>query len=111
MGEIERIVCNEIPPKPSSCAPAGVQRELRGDLDLIVMTALQKQEARRYQSPSALAQDLQRFRQGRPIFARPDSARYRLGKFLRRNRTAVTIAAATATALVAATAFSVVQMR
>ena len=53
------------------------------------MTALQKQEQRRYQSPAALAQDLQRFRQGRPILARPDSARYRLGKFVRRNRTAV----------------------
>jgi serine/threonine-protein kinase len=111
LGEIERIICNEIPSKPSSRAPAAAQRELRGDLDLIVMTALQKSEARRYQSPAALAQDLQRFRHGRPILARPDSARYRLGKFLGRNRTPVTIAAATATALVAATVFSVVQMR
>ena len=110
-GEIERIICTEVPAKPSSSAPAGLQRELRGDLDLIVMTALQKPEARRYQSPAALAQDLQRFRQGRPILARPDSARYRLGKFLRRNRTPVTIGAAAATALVAATVFSVVQMR
>ena len=109
--EVERIVCNEIPPKPSSCAPAAFQRELRGDLDLIVMTALQKPEARRYQSPVALAQDLLRFRQGRPILARPDSARYRLGKFLSRNRTAVTLATATAVALVTATVFSVVQMR
>ena len=110
-GEVERIICNEMPPKPSSVARAAVQRELRGDLDLIVMTALQKSETRRYQSPAALAGDLQRFRQGRPILARPDSARYRLGKFLSRNRTPVTIATATATALVAATVFSVVQMR
>jgi serine/threonine-protein kinase len=110
-GEIERIIGDEIPAKPSTCAPAHVQRELRGDLDLIVMTALQKPEARRYQSPAAFAQDLQRLRQGRPILARPDSAQYRLGKFLRRNRTPVTIAAVTAAALVVATVFSVVQMR
>ena len=109
--EVERIVCNEVPVKPSSRARAEDQRQLRGDLDLIVMTALQKPEARRYQSPAALAQDLQRLRQGRPILARPDSARYRLGKFVRRNSAAVTLVAATAVALITATVFSVVQMR
>jgi serine/threonine-protein kinase len=109
--DVERIVCIDTPPKPSSKAPAQSQRRLRGDLDLIVMTALQKQEHRRYQSPAALAQDLQRFRQGRAILARPDSARYRLGKFVRRNRTAVVFTAATAVALVGATVFSVVQMQ
>jgi eukaryotic-like serine/threonine-protein kinase len=109
--EIERVVCDEPPTRPSSKAPEPSRRRLRGDLDLIVMTALQKQPERRYQSPAALAQDLQRFRQGRAILARPDSARYRLGKFLSRNRTAVAVATATGVALVAATAFSVVQMR
>jgi hypothetical protein len=109
--EIERIVCEVDPPMPSSKVSGALRRRLRGDLDLIVMTALQKEEQRRYQSPAALALDLQRFRQGRAILARPDSARYRLGKFLRRNRTAVGFAAATAIALVAATVFSVVQMR
>jgi hypothetical protein len=109
--EFERIVCVEVPPKPSSRAPTATARGLRGDLDLIVMTALQKEEQRRYQSPAALAHDLQRFRQGRAILARPDSARYRLGKFVRRNRTAVAFTAATAAALVGATAFSIAQMR
>jgi len=75
--DIERIVCGEVPPKPSSKAPASLQRRLVGDLDLIVMTALHKQPDRRYQSPTALAHDLQRFREGRAIRARPDSARYR----------------------------------
>ena len=75
------------------------------------MTALQKDERRRYQSPTALAEDLRRFRQGRPILARPDSARYRLGRFVSRNRTTVALAAATALALLGATAFSVAQMR
>jgi len=109
--EVERIVCVEVPPKPSSRAAGPLARRLRGDLDLIVMTALQKDEQRRYQSPATLAHDLQRFREGRAILARPDSARYRLGKFVRRNKTAVAFAAATAAALVGATVFSIAQMR
>jgi serine/threonine-protein kinase len=108
--EIERIVCVDTPPRPSSKAPAPLGRRLRGDLDLIVMTALQKPEQRRYQSPAALAQDLQRFRQGRVILARPDSARYRLGKFLRRNRTAVVSGGLVALALVASTVITAAQM-
>ncbi len=109
--EIEHIVCELEPSRPSAEAPAAVGRQLRGDLDLIVMTALQKDPERRYQSPATLAHDVQRFREGRPILARPDSARYRLGKFVRRNRTAVFLTAATGVALVGATAFSVVQMQ
>ena len=109
--EIERIVCVDVPPKPSSQVPAPFGRRLRGDLDLIVMTALQKEQRRRYQSPAALAEDLRRFRDGRPILARPDSARYRFRKFVSRNRTAVGVAVATALALVGATVFSVVQMQ
>jgi serine/threonine-protein kinase len=109
--EIERVVCQEPPPKPSSRAPPAVGRRLRGDLDLIVMTALQKDERRRYQSPAALVEDLRRFRQGLPIAARPDSVRYRLGRFVSRNRTPVALAAATAVALLGATLFSVTQMR
>jgi len=109
--EIERIVCEFEPPRPSTVAPAAWGRRLRGDLDLIVMKALHKDQQRRYQSPVALAEDLQRFREGRPVVARPDSARYRLGKFVRRNSTAVLFTAATAVALIGATGFSLVQMQ
>ena len=109
--EIERIVCTELPTKPSLRAPVAAARRLRGDLDIIVMTALQKDESRRYQSSAALAQDIQRYRQGRAILARPDSTSYRFGKFIRRNRTTVALSAATAIGLVGATVFSVVQMQ
>jgi eukaryotic-like serine/threonine-protein kinase len=109
--ELERIVCVDVPPKPSSKAFAPLGRRLRGDLDLIVMTALQKDGRRRYQSPAALAEDLRRFRDGRPILARPDSARYRFVKFVRRNRTAAGVVTATVAALVGATVFSVMQMQ
>ncbi len=109
--EVERIVCVEVPPRPSSRVPAPLERRLRGDLDLILLTALQKEEGRRYRSPAALAEDLRRFREGRPILARPDSARYRLGKFVSRNRTTVALAAATVLALVGATVISLVQLK
>jgi tRNA A-37 threonylcarbamoyl transferase component Bud32/tetratricopeptide (TPR) repeat protein len=89
MVEVARIVSEQEPSRPSSRAFDPLRRRLRGDLDLIVLTALQKEPKRRYQSPSALAEDLRRFREGRPISARPDTVPYRLGKFVRRNRTAV----------------------
>jgi eukaryotic-like serine/threonine-protein kinase len=75
---------------------------LRGDLDLIVLTALQKSEERRYQSPAALAQDLQRLQQGQPILARPDSTAYRVRKFVGRHRLGVALAALLVVALVGA---------
>ena len=84
--ELTRIICEEEPPRPSSQAPEGRRRELRGDLDLIVLTALRKDPARRYQTPAELAADLRRWRDGRPIRARADSAGYRLAKFAGRNR-------------------------
>jgi eukaryotic-like serine/threonine-protein kinase len=100
--EIERIICEEVPPKPSVKAPAHLQRRLRGDLDLIAMTALQKEESRRYQSPSSLAHDLDRFREGHAILARPDTATYRIRKFIGRHRPGVAAAALLVVGLVGA---------
>ena len=84
LGELTRIICEEQAPRPSTRAPEPRRRWLRGDLDLIVLTARQKEPKRRYPSPAALADDLRRFRGGRPISARPDTVPYRLGKPWRR---------------------------
>jgi eukaryotic-like serine/threonine-protein kinase len=65
--------------------PNRLRRQVRGDLDTIVMQALQKDPARRYSSVAAFADDLRRYRSGRPIAARRDSVRYRAGKFVRRH--------------------------
>ena len=92
--ELVRVICEEEPPKPSSQALEGRRRELRGDLDLIVLTALRKEPARRYQTPAELAADLRRFHDGRPIQARADSPGYRLAKFAGRNRGALAAGAA-----------------
>jgi serine/threonine protein kinase len=71
--------------------PEKLRRQLRGDLDTILGKALKKNPAERYPSVTALADDLQRFLRHEPISARPDTIGYRAAKFLRRNRTVVTL--------------------
>ncbi|HUQ80082.1 MAG TPA: serine/threonine-protein kinase [Gemmatimonadaceae bacterium] len=107
----------DVEPAPPSVAVTRVapnaerSRSLRGDLDAIVMKAMHKEPERRYASAAALQDDLERFRDGRAVNARPDSAWYRVKKFIRRNRAGVTAASVAAVALVFATAFSVTQAR
>jgi len=71
---------------------------LKRDLDWVVIRSLEKNRERRYDTPSALAAELRRYLDGRPVHAGPPSARYRAGKFVARNRGAV-IAAATVLAV------------
>lgn len=73
--------------------PRGLRRRLSGELDLIVAHALAEDPAQRYAGAAELADDLARWRTGRPIRARPDAAGYRLRKFAWRNRRALAIAA------------------
>jgi serine/threonine protein kinase len=77
--------------------PDKLRRGLRGDLDTIVGQALKKNPQERYVSVGGFANDLQRYLKHEPISARPDTLAYRTAKFLRRNRTVVTL---TATAIV-----------
>jgi serine/threonine protein kinase/tetratricopeptide (TPR) repeat protein len=86
--------------------PTHLGRELRGELDWIVMKALEKDRARRYESASALARDVERHLQHEPVEACPPTRRYRLGKFLRRHRVEAVSAAAGLALLVAAAAVS-----
>jgi len=73
-----------------------LRQQLRGDLDNIVLKALRKEPARRYASVEQLAEDLRRHLKDLPVIATPDSASYRVGKFVRRHQAGVA-----ATALVA----------
>lgn len=66
-------------------------RRLRGDLDTILLKALQKEPAQRYASVEALAQDLRRFLEGRPIHARPQHVGYRLQRYIGRHRWGVAL--------------------
>lgn len=76
-------------------------RRLRGDLDVIIATALQREPQRRYPTAAAFADDLRRWLDGRVIVARADSAAYRLSKFVRRHRAAVVAALLVLLSLVA----------
>jgi eukaryotic-like serine/threonine-protein kinase len=87
-----------VAPSDETAAVSGItlhqlKRRLRGDLETIVTKALQKEAERRYGSPEQLADDLRRHLGGLPVLARPDSLGYRVGKFIRRHKIAVTAAA------------------
>ncbi len=73
--------------------PDKLRRLLRGDLDTIIAKTLKKEPTERYSSVTALADDLRRYLKSQPISARPDTLTYRGAKFVRRNRTAVALAA------------------
>ncbi len=77
-----------------------LSRSLKGDLDTIVLKAIAAEPARRYTSAAGLADEVDRYLSGRPVLARPDTFRYRTGKFVRRHRAAVAFAAVAVIALV-----------
>jgi serine/threonine-protein kinase len=111
--EVERVVCDTEPDPPSAApaVPDRLRRTLRGDLDTIVLKALQKQAARRYPSAEALLEDLRRYQSGRPITARADSFAYRTRKFLKRHRAGVAAGLALLVALIGGLAATVWQAR
>ena len=81
-------------------------RQLRGDLDAIVIKALALDPAQRYPSAAAMAEDLQRYLDGRPIRARPARIAYRAGKFISRNRVLLAVSAAAALAILTAVGYT-----
>ncbi len=88
-----------------------LRRLYAGDLDNIVAKALKKEPAERYATVDAFAADVRRYLRHEPVSARPDSLGYRLGKFVRRNRTTVGLGAMAFAVLVAGVAGTVTQAR
>jgi serine/threonine protein kinase/tetratricopeptide (TPR) repeat protein len=84
-----------------STPPGKLVRQIRGELDWIVLKCLEKERSRRYEMAAALAEDVQRFLNNEPVRAGPRSRLYRLRKFVRRNRGAVAAAVVVLTALFA----------
>jgi serine/threonine protein kinase len=120
--EMLRMIREEDPPRPSTrlsttqelpaiSACRGVEPNrlsglVRGELDWIVMKALEKDRSRRYETANSLAADLTRYLVDEPVTACPPSAAYRFRKFARRNRAALSIAALVSVLLVVGTAVS-----
>ena len=82
--------------------PPTLARQLRGDLDAIVLKALEKDRARRYATPSELAADIGRYLRNELVTAHPASAVYRTRKYVRRHRVGVAVAAIIAVLLISA---------
>jgi serine/threonine protein kinase len=116
MGEVQRIIREEEPHKPSTRLstlgdellsiarhrreqPAALAKALKGDLDWIVMKALEKDRVRRYETANGFAMDIGRYLNDEPVVASPPGAAYRLRKFVRRNKAGVAVAAVLALAL------------
>ena len=113
-----RIIKEEDPPKPSTrlfstrdaatiagarqTEPAKLAKLVRGELDWIVMKALEKDRGRRYQTANGFAHDIQRYLADEPVEACPPSTGYRLHKFARKNRRVLVTAGAFVLLLAAA---------
>lgn len=101
--ELERAICERAPERPSAAAaqtdseaararrtrPDRLGRRLRGDIDTVLLRALEKDPVRRYPSVDALVEDIRRHRAGLPILARPTGTVYRVRKFVARHRIGV----------------------
>jgi serine/threonine protein kinase/tetratricopeptide (TPR) repeat protein len=121
--EIRRMIREEEPPKPSTrlsalgetittvstnrqAEPRRLSRAVFGELDWIVMKALEKDRRRRYETAGAFAADVQRHLAHEPVEAGPPSAWYRFTKYARRNRVALVTAALVGGSLIVGTAVS-----
>ena len=108
--ELEDAIARDDAPLASAVTRDPVaKKRLRGDLDAILQQALRKDPAYRYPSVGAFADDIARYVRGKPVLARPDSAAYRLRKFVLRNRLAVAASAAVLVAIVSGAAVAVWQ--
>src|SRR5262249_38590712 len=120
LDEVRRIIREQEPPRPSTrlseskdtlpsisaqrhTEPARLTKLLRGDVDGMVMRALERDRRRRYETASGLARDVERYLAGAPVEAGPPSAWYRFRKFARRNRVVLTTTILVALALIAGT--------
>ncbi len=124
LDEMRRTISEQEPARPSSCLSTMLEGELtttakhrhidapklihllRGDLDWIVMKALEKDRARRYETANGLAMDVQRYLADEPVVARPPGNFYRFQKLVRRNKLAFCAVAAASASLLAGSTVS-----
>jgi serine/threonine protein kinase len=120
--EIRRIIREEEPPRPSTrlsstetlasvaayrqSDPQKLTKQMRGELDWVVMKALEKDRSRRYETANSFADDIRRYLVGEAVLAHPPSLPYKLKKLLRRHKGVSLATAAVAAVMIVATAVS-----
>ena len=121
-GECEQIIVQQEPEAPSAIVrqmertPGESKFILQAgktawsDLDVLCLTAMHKDPQRRYRSIEALARDIDHYLKGEPLEAKPDSIRYRFGKFVTRNRRALAATAAVCALMLAVVIFFAVRL-
>ena len=112
---IERMIVEREPEKPSLRARRQTESALAAktswaDLDVLCLTAMHRDPQRRYGSVEALIRDIDRYLKGEPLEAQADSLRYRAGKFVRRNRRGVIVAAAVSVTVIGLIVFFTVRL-
>jgi len=111
LAEMEQLVRKKTPARPSdrfqklasnhkeqitslrNMATPSLFKKLKGDLDAIIMKALRKEPGARYRSTEQLIADLNRRKENLPVIARKDTFRYKSGRFIKRNKTALSVTA------------------
>lgn len=105
--DVARVICEQDPVRPSTASRSNPAlspletRELRGDLDDIILKAIRKEPGRRYPSVAQLSEDVRCYLRGYPVEARGGARRYRAAKFVRRHKAALATIVAGALAVVA----------
>ena len=107
-GAIKQIICNTIPTLPSSVSG---DKKLKGDLDNIILKALQKKPTERYTSTEQLSNDLNRYQKFLPIAARKQTVSYRAGKFLSRHKWSTATSAAVSLLIIAFSVITFIQSK
>jgi eukaryotic-like serine/threonine-protein kinase len=113
--EAEQIILQQEPESPSAVARrastgTGTARTSWSELDVLCLTAMHKDLGRRYRSAEALMRDLDHYLRGEPLEVRPDTLRYRMGKFVSRNRRALFATGAALALVVSLVAFFTVRL-
>jgi serine/threonine-protein kinase len=120
--EVETIIAEREPERPSTAGlrmaeltpdaahVRSVSKAAWADLDVLCLTAMQKEPHRRYRTVEALIRDIDHYLNREPLEARPDTVRYRLGKFVRRNWRQVSAAAVTLAAVIGLVVFYTIRL-
>ncbi|MBA3914534.1 MAG: serine/threonine protein kinase, partial [Acidobacteriales bacterium] len=104
--EAATVIATQVPDPPSACSPLrSVSKAAWADLDVLCLKAMHKDPGRRYRSVEALMRDIDHYLRAEPLEALPDSVRYKLTKFIKRNRRSVVFSVAAVVTVIAMVTF------